>query len=137
MTNATQIFALLIFCGVTATLGCGSGSVGAVSGQVTIDGVAAETGTISFKPAETPTGKGFGGAVSAGRFELPSNDGMRPGKYLVAVMAMKSTGKTLNDPQRGPVPMLQALELADSPQEVEITGANAQQMQLAFATKKK
>lgn len=123
--------------GGIALSGCGSGAVGAISGQVVIDGAPAEAGTISFKPADNPTGRGFGGSLNAGRFELPSNDAMKPGKYLVAVQATKSTGKTFNDPQKGPVPVQQPLELADSPQEVEVTSENAQQLQLAFTVKKK
>lgn len=136
MTNRMQVLNFLIL-GLVALTGCGSGSVGTVGGQVAIDGAPAETGTITFTPAENPTGRGVGGALSAGQFELRNADGMKPGKYLVTVQAMKSTGKMLNDPQRGPVPKLQALELTDSPQEVEITSANAQELQLAFATKKK
>lgn len=136
MRNTLLKASLLFLCGTISLSGCSSSSVGTVSGQVTIDGVDAETGTISFKPADNPTGKGFGGALSAGRFEVPSNDVAKPGKYLVAVQAMKSTGKTRNDPQQGQVPILQPLELTDSPQEVEITSANAGDLAIAFHARK-
>lgn len=129
--------ALMLAVGGAALTGCGSGAVGTISGEVAIDGVPAETGTITFRPAENPTGRGVGGALTAGRFEFPSDGGVKPGKYLVAVQAMKSTGKTFNDPQRGSVPVQQPLELVDSPQEVEITSGNARQLQLAFTAKKK
>lgn len=137
MIRNNLVLTLVLTVGSVALTGCGSGAVGAIGGQVAIDGAPAEAGTISFKPADNPTGRGFGGALNAGRFELPSNDAMKPGKYIVAVQAMKSTGKTFNDPQRGPVPVQQSLELADSPQEVEVTSENAQQLQLAFTVKKK
>ncbi|BBO33605.1 hypothetical protein [Lacipirellula parvula] len=128
----------LVLAAITASLaGCGAGAVGALGGQATVDGAPIETGTISFKPADNPAGRGIGGALANGTFEIPSADKAKPGKYLVTVQAMKSTGKTRNDPQRGPVPIVESLELADSPQEVEITSANAQELQLAFTTKKK
>ena len=117
--------------------GCGSGAVGSLGGQATVDGAPIETGTISFKPADNPAGRGVGGALAGGAFEIPRAEDLKPGKYLVTAQAMRSTGKTRNDPQRGPVPVVESLDLADSPQEVEITNANAQELQLAFTTKKK
>ena len=137
MMHRIILLLLPLASGALLTTGCGSGSVGTIEGQVVVDGAPVETGTVSFKPAENPTGRGFGGGLAAGRFEIPADATMKPGKYLVAVVAMKATGKTFNDPQRGPVPVLETLDLADSPQEVEITSGNAGQLQLTFATKKK
>lgn len=137
MMHKTLLLLLPLASGIVVTVGCGSGSVGTIGGQVVVDGVPVETGTISFKPAENPTGRGFGGALAEGRFEIPGDANMKPGKYLVAVVAMRATGKTFNDPQRGPVPVLQTLELADSPKEVEVASGNAGQLQISFAAKKK
>jgi hypothetical protein len=128
---------LLALNSVVVLCGCGSGSVGSLSGHVTIDGNAGEIGSITFRQAENPTGRAVGGAFEAGRFEIPASDQMQPGNYIVAVQAQKATGKIMNDPQRGPVPQMQSLELANSPQEIEITSANAGELQLAFTTKKK
>jgi hypothetical protein len=134
MMNKTFTLALVAL-GSAATLsGCSSGAVGTVAGQVTVDGAPAEIGTITFKPADNPTGKGAGGAMTAGRFELQGAEEMKPGKYLVSAQAMKATGKMLNDPQRGPVPKLQSLTLADSPQEIEVTSANANALTIDFHT---
>ncbi|WP_428304334.1 hypothetical protein [Lacipirellula sp.] len=131
-------FHVFTFAAISASLiGCGSGAVGSLGGQATVDGAPIETGTISFKPAANPAGRGIGGALASGYFEIPSADDVNPGKYLVTVQAMKSTGKMRNDPQRGPVPIVESLELADSPQEVEITSANAQELQLGFTAKKR
>lgn len=137
MMQKTLSLLLSLASGILLTVGCGSGSVKTIGGQVVVDGAPVEKGTISFKPAENPTSRGFGGAVSAGRFEIPGDANMKPGKYLVAVVAMKATGKTFNDPMQGPVPEIQTLELADSPKEVEVASENADQLQLTFATKKK
>lgn len=115
--------------------GCGSGTVGSVGGQVTVDGAPAEIGTISLKPTDNPTGRGAGAAISAGQFQLAGDHGLKPGKYMVSAQISKSTGKTFNDPQKGQVPVLQSVTLTDSPKEVEITGDNADQLTLSFTTK--
>jgi hypothetical protein len=117
--------------------GCGAGAVGNVSGQVSIDGVPAETGAVSFRPADSPTSRGAGAAINAGQFQLAADHGLKPGKYLVSAEVSKATGKTFNDPQKGPVPVMQSVALADSPQEVEITSDNGDELQIAFSTKAK
>lgn len=136
MTNGIHSRLLAGLCGMAVLVGCGSGSVGSVGGQVLVDGAAAEIGTITFTSAENPTGRGAGGAISEGRFVVSASEGMKPGKYLVVVQAMKSTGKTRNDPQKGEVPVLQSLELVDSPQEVEVTSANAAELTVDFHSRK-
>lgn len=112
-----------------------SNSLGEVHGQVSVDGAAVDVGSISFKPAENPSSRGSGAAIKAGQFQLGPTHGLKPGKYLVAVDASKPTGKTFKDPQRGDVPVLQSLEIVDSPQEVEITGENSRQLNIAFTTR--
>ena len=114
-----------------------SNSLGEVRGQVAVDGAAVEVGSISFRPAENPGSRGSGAAVKAGQFQLGPKHGLKAGKYLVAVDASKPTGKTFKDPQRGDVPVLQPLEIVDSPQEVEITGENSGQLNIAFTTRRK
>lgn len=120
-----------LFCSL---MGCGSGSVGAVRGQVTVDGAPAEMGAVDFKPVGNPTGRGAGASISAGQFELGENHGLEPGKYAVSAQVSKATGKTFNDPQKGQVPVLQSLTLSDSPKEIEITGDNASQLQIDFTS---
>lgn len=117
--------------------GCSSGNVGSVTGQVTVDGAPVQMGSLDFKPVSNPTSRGAGAAISAGRFELGEGHGLQPGKYAVTAQVSKSTGKTFNDPQKGPVPVLQPLTLSDSPQEIEINGDNADQLQIHFTSAKK
>jgi hypothetical protein len=135
MSNQHYSFVLLILsCGVALT-GCSSGAIKTIGGQVTVDGAPADTGTISFKPADNPTGRGIGGALTAGRFELPGSANLKPGKYLVSAQLSKLTGKTFNDPQKGKVPEIKMLNLVDSPQEIEISSDNSTELQLTFSTK--
>jgi hypothetical protein len=53
---------------------------------------------------------------------------------MISAEASKPTGKTFNDPQKGAVPVMQPLLLKDSPQEVEITSDNADDLALEFHT---
>jgi hypothetical protein len=131
MYSTHRITAVLAIVAASLT-GCGSGDVGSVQGRVSVNGAPAEVGTVSFRPADNPTSRGAGAAISAGQFQLPNDHGLKPGKYMVSAEVSKSTGKTFNDPQKGPVPVMQPLTLKDSPQEVEITSDNAGNLTLEF-----
>ena len=135
MMNSTPI-AIAFAIAAACLTGCGSGSVGAVGGQVSVDGAPAEVGAISFRPAESPTSRGAGALIDGGAFQLPGDHGLKPGKYMVSAEVSKSTGKTFNDPQKGPVPVMQPLTLSDSPKEIEITADNADQLEIAFTSGK-
>jgi hypothetical protein len=117
--------------------GCGSGTVGSIRGQISVNGAPAEAGAVSFRPADSPTSRGAGAAISAGQFQLSGEHGLKPGKYMVSAQVSKSTGKTFNDPQKGPIPVMQSLTLTDSPKEVEITADNADQLEIAFTASRK
>ena len=133
-SKLTYVVLAGLLCGLS---GCGSGSIGGVRGQVTVDGAPAEMGTVDFKPVNDPTGRGAGAAIDAGQFELGEDHRLQPGKYAVSAQLSKSTGKTFNDPQKGPVPVLQPLTLSDSPKEIEVTADNAGQLQIAFTSASK
>lgn len=135
MMNLTHISVALAISAACLT-GCGSGSVGSVGGQISVDGAPAEVGTVSFRAADNPTSRGAGAAISDGQFQLPNDHGLKPGKYMVSAEVSKSTGKTFNDPQKGPVPVMQPLTLSDSPKEIEITADNADQLEIAFTSGK-
>jgi hypothetical protein len=103
--------------------------------MVNVDGAPVDIGTIHFKPADNPGGRGAGAAIETGRFQLASGHGIKPGNYSVMVQASKTTGKTFQDPQRGAVPQLAPQALVDSPQEVEVTSENADNLVLKFHAK--
>ena len=135
MINSTHI-AIALAIATACLTGCGSGSVGSVGGQISVDGAPAEVGTVSFRPAESPTSRGAGAVINAGAFQLPGDHGLKPGKYMVSAEVSKSTGKTFNDPQKGPVPVMQSMTLTDSPKEVEISADNAAQLEISFTSGK-
>ena len=108
-----------------------------VQGEVMVDGAKADIGTIQFRPADNPGGRGEGAAINNGIFEMTNHPGIKTGKYMVSVLLSRKTGAVMKDPQRGEREVLQELELSDSPQEVELTKENAANLKLTFTTKKK
>jgi hypothetical protein len=69
-----------------AAAGCGSSGV-PVSGTVTVDGQPLSGGLVAFEPAagSGTTGAGAVAGVREGRFEIPAEKNLLPGKYLVRV----------------------------------------------------
>ena len=131
-THALMGFAL------AACVSCGGvGSLGDVSGTVTVDGTPVEAGTISMRPVAPGAGGPAGGAIEDGKFQVASRGKLLAGKYTVQVQASKKTGRTIRDPQRGDVEEFAPLVLADSPQEIELSAGNAQELQLKFTTGKR
>jgi hypothetical protein len=107
-----------------------------VRGVVTVDEAPVESGTISFNLSANPTGRGFGGVISSGKFELGGGQALTPGKYLATVQALKATGRMSNHPQKGQVAQMRPLDIADSPQEVDITSENAGNVTVNFHERK-
>jgi hypothetical protein len=93
-------------------LGCGASDNlprEAISGSVSVEGKPLESGLVVFNPeaAETPTQGGA--AVVAGKFSIPREQGLVPGKYKVVVSAAggtpeKQVDTTNNMPGMPPVP---------------------------------
>jgi hypothetical protein len=89
MRGAAASFVLALFC--LALAGCGAENKRcAVSGTVTFHGEALETGSISFL---TPAGPEGGALIRDGRFKLPAEHGLAPGKYKVSISSPKGVGE--------------------------------------------
>jgi hypothetical protein len=123
---------VIILLAVGLCVSCsGGGKIDGVKGTVTVDGAPVEAGTISLR-ADGGAAPPAGGAINAGQFTVSSRKPLPSGTYTVAVQASKKTGRTVKDPQRGDVEELQPMELADSPQQVQLTAENASNLALSF-----
>ena len=83
------ILALLLFSLSPILFGCSpeTGGREALSGTVTLKGAPLESGTIQFDAVD---GSGMGGAtITAGKYEIPAEKGLQPGKYTVRVSAVQ------------------------------------------------
>src|SRR5260370_21472479 len=90
MRSAAGMFLVLVLFSVTFA-GCGpENKRWAVSGTVTFRGEALETGSISFLTAAGPAG---GALIRDGKFELPAEQGLEPGKYKVTISSPKGVGE--------------------------------------------
>jgi hypothetical protein len=69
--------------------GCGGNDFVSVTGTVTYDGTALDTGTVTFSPASGQGPNGYGSIQSNGSYEVKTgtSDGLPPGEYKVTVHA--------------------------------------------------
>jgi hypothetical protein len=100
------IIAILFFTGSIS--GCGPGTDGRVkaAGEVMLDGTPLDNGTIELHP-KSPGGTMTGGMINNGKFEIPAEQGPKPGSYEVRIFAAANTGATVN-PNEPPGPESQA-----------------------------
>lgn len=77
---------------MAVTVGCGSGHDGRVpvSGEVKLSGQPIDRGSIEFHPLN-PGGVLTGGMIMDGKFDIPAEQGAKPGKYQVRVFAAGET----------------------------------------------
>jgi hypothetical protein len=89
------IIAILFFTGSIS--GCGPGTDGRVkaAGEVTLDGTPLDSGTIELHP-KSPGGTMTGGMIKGGKFEIPAEQGPKPGSYEVRVFAASGAGASAN-----------------------------------------
>lgn len=82
--------------------GCGDGTnKQAVSGTVTWKGQPLDTGMIRFLPLDPATGTETGTVVTAGKFAVPRDQGLAPGKYRVSVSSPDPKSGTMPDAPPG------------------------------------
>jgi hypothetical protein len=91
--------------------GCGDGDKlprEAISGGVTVEGTPLKSGLITFIPNEDNTPTQGGGVVLEGKYSIPRNQGLVPGKYRVVITSPDDKppilDKTNNAPGLPPIP---------------------------------
>jgi hypothetical protein len=73
-----------------ALCGCGEDNpLGrkAISGAVTLNGQPLDNGSITFEPVDLNRGVGGGSNIVDGKYSLPEEQGLPPGKYVVRIMS--------------------------------------------------
>ena len=74
--------------------GCGSGGSQAdLSGEVTLDGVPIEQGSILLVPSDPSKGTTAGGEIKAGKYSLTGKQSPGVGSYKVEIHANKKSGR--------------------------------------------
>jgi hypothetical protein len=137
-----QWIVVLLGVALGAQAGCGtSNPLGrkAVSGTVTLDGAPLASGSIEF----TPLGGGVssGAVIDGGKYEIPAESGLPPGKYRVSIVdnppaAPLPPGHMPGDdlpPQ--PKPRVPASWNQNSTHEVEVTEQGPNRFDFSITTK--
>src|SRR5689334_21930419 len=80
---------LLASAALLAAGGCSDNGLGlqAVSGTFTLKGKPVESGMLEFRPATTSNGATYtrsGAVIADGKFDIPKDKGLVPGKYKVS-----------------------------------------------------
>ncbi len=106
-----------------------------VTGVVTVDGAPLELGAISFMPHEELAAASSGVTVRDGRFEIPADRGLRPGRYTVQIRAYRKADGASEDPQMGEQLELEELRFEETDLEaiVEEDGPNHFEFALTMA----
>ncbi len=81
--------------------GCGSDGRLPVSGNVTLDGKPMTTGAITFMPSGEKKTHSSGATVKEGRFSIPADKGLMPGKYRISITPMLTTGRKVKHGMTG------------------------------------
>ena len=104
---------LVALAAIVSAGGCGDDAGGrqAVSGTVTLKGKPVETGMLEFRPAagtsEAGTSEGVtytrsGAVIADGKFQIPKEKGLVPGRYKVSISAPDKHHKLGGDELPGP-----------------------------------
>ncbi|MCC6494415.1 MAG: hypothetical protein IT424_15500 [Pirellulales bacterium] len=129
--------ATLILLGLVALSSCGANDrLSTVAGTVSVDGQPVEQGVIHFQSTASPASSG-GATVSDGQYRLAAKQGLAPGDYTVVLQAFRKTGRTINDPQKGPVAETASIPLSEPSQTVTLSADNASDLSLNFAASPK
>lgn len=88
-----RVLLLALGCLVVGLAGCGSGA--SISGTVTLDNQPVEMGAISFLPMDGKEGARGGASIENGKYTVPAEKALPPGKYKVEIRWPKKTGKKI------------------------------------------
>jgi len=103
---------LSLACLLPNLVGCGESDKlprEAVSGTVSVEGKPLKSGLITFVPNESNTPTQGGALILEGKYTVPKNQGLVPGKYRIIITSPEDKGeiifdKTNNAPGLPPIP---------------------------------
>ena len=85
---------------MVASVGCGSADVCSLSGSVSYDGNLIEDGSIRLDPIAADSGPTGKTKITNGKYEIPLEQGILPGKFEVAIYAVFDTGRQVPAPEQ-------------------------------------
>ena len=145
-------FSVLAICGIIwiaalSSVGCSNNSSGRfeVQGEISLNGTPVEAGTISFSPQGENKDSRAAMPFQGGRYEIPVEKGLVPGKYLVQIFAEPVESESIPPEQlimnegrtnfRPPVQPIPAKFNTKSDQIVEVTADGENEFNFPIKTK--
>lgn len=134
--QAASIAALLVGAIAAHCLGCGGSNSDRlpVTGSVSIDGQPVSQGSISFERLDGTPGPSAGAPIADGRFRIESERGLLPGNHVVSIRALRNTGRTVKDAQRGPIPEIVAVTFRERQLEAAVTADGENDFHFALSS---
>jgi hypothetical protein len=99
----------------------------AISGTVTLNGQPVDNGAIAFEPLDLQKGVGSGANIVGGKYSIPQQQGLTPGKYLVRISSADRSQAEPVEEMPGEAPKMMAKERIPahwnlkSEQQIEVT----------------
>jgi hypothetical protein len=118
---------------LTSVAGCGTPTL-EVQGTVKVDGKPLEQGTIHFESVSLSEPLRSGAGVKDGAFSIAATSKLVPGTYKATVEGYRKTGRTVTDPQRGPVEETAPVPLRENTVEIAITPENARSVEVSLSS---
>lgn len=143
MRAPSAMLALFGLAVLFAAAGCGSevntdGRL-AINGNITLDGAPVQSGSIRFEPEGGQTASGA--TIAEGKYEIPADKGLKPGKYRVFINAtepdaeQRSAEDLMNNPGPPKKELIPAKYNKKSDVTVEVTEAGPNQFDFPIASK--
>ena len=94
MPSRAMNASLCLSIGALLSLGCGgNSSTATATGVVSLDGQPLETGTVDFIPVAGTKGPAATATIADGKFTIPAEAKLKPGKFRVEISAQRVDGK--------------------------------------------
>lgn len=119
-----------------AVAGCGGSGRLPVAGRVTVGGQPADWGLVTFQ-STVSTDPAVGASIKDGRFAIEARSGLRAGAYAVSVVAMRMTGRKIEDPQSpDPVDEIVPMNVSVPSLPIVLSAENSKSLELDFPAAK-
>jgi len=110
--GSRTVLAVTLMLGLAGCDGKSDGLHNAITGEVKIDGVPIERGSILFTPMDGVKGQTVGGPIENGRYTLAANAGPAAGLHRVEIRGIRKTGRMVQKPLAPPGEMVEVEEEA-------------------------
>jgi len=96
MLHCRFIVGLVVLTSFVPLVGCSTGTIASVSGQVTLDGAPLDDANISFAPLSDGQNSAGWATIEDGKYSIPAANGLGTGEFRVEIRALRTVGDSSN-----------------------------------------